>query len=192
MNKKLLAAIASTLTLGAVAVPAAMAEGYMGQSAVNWTGPYVGGRIGWNNSDVSNGSNSRNTFTGGVQAGYNVDLGGPVVGAEGFVDWNGSKAHDTVFGPVDYGSYNWGADAKLGVGLGPLMPYGKIGLAHTNLTNQASGSAWGLHSGLGVEYKFMPNMSAKAEWTFSRANLGFPEREFKNNNFTVGVNYYFQ
>lgn len=192
MNKKILAAVASTLVLGAVAVPGAMAQGYTTQSAGNWTGPYVGARAGWNNSDLSNGSEDRNAFTGGVQGGYNMNLGGPVVGAEGFIDWNGSKAHDTVFGPVDYGSYVWGADAKLGVDLGQLMPYGKLGLANTNLTNDAGGSAWGLHGGLGVEYKFMPAMSVKGEWTYSRANIGFPEREFKNNNYTVGVNYYFQ
>ena len=193
MNKKILAALASTLVLGAVAVPGAMAQGYMSQSSGNLTGPYVGGRIGLNNSDSDISADSKTAFTGGAQLGYNMNMGGPVIGAEGFIDWNASADHATYpYGPLSYGSYVWGADAKLGVDLGQFMPYGKLGIASTNLTDDASGDEWGLHGGLGIEYMIMPNVSAKGEWTYSRANIGFPEAEFTNNNFTVGVNYYFK
>lgn len=180
MNKKILAAIASTLALGAVAVPA------MAQTA-NWTGPYVGARVGINNAEIDP-ADSEAAFTGGVQAGYDMNLGGPVVGVEGSADFN-SK---TDYGPAaEIGSSIWGLSGKLGVDMGQMMPYGKLGWAYTNLNGDADEGEGGLTGGLGLEYKMMPNISLKGEWTYNNAEF-FGGTNATNNAFTVGVNYRMQ
>lgn len=185
MKKLTLAMLASALALGAVSAQTASA-----QTTSNWTGPYVGGKLGVNNAKAD-GLSSENAFTGGVEAGYNWNLGGPVVGADVFADFN-SKTDHSVGGPfptVRYGSTVWGVDGKLGVDLGPVLPYAKVGIAQTDLTG-LSGDDWGFHGGLGVEYKVMPQVGLAGEWTYSEATpIG--DRKFKNNNFTVGVNYHF-
>lgn len=186
MNKKILVALASTLAIGAVAVPGAMAQGYMTQSASNWTGPYVGARVGINNAEIDP-ADSEAAFTGGVQAGYDMNLGGPVVGVEGSADFN-SK---TDYGLGEIGSNIWGLSGKLGVDMGQVMPYGKLGWAYTNLTGDADEGEGGLTGGLGLEYKMMPNVSVKGEWTYNNAEF-FGGTDVTNNAFTVGVNYRMQ
>lgn len=180
MNKKILAAVASALALGSFAAPTAMAQ------TTNWTGPYVGARVGINNAEIDP-FDSESTFTGGVQAGYDMNLGGPVVGVEGSVDFNS----ETEFGPLEIGSNIWGISGKLGVDMGQMMPYGKLGWAYTNLSGDSDEGEGGLTGGLGLEYKMMPNASLKGEWTYNNAEF-FEDTEVTNNAFTVGVNFRFR
>ena len=70
------------------------------------------------------------------------------------------------------------------------MPYAKLGYAHTSGTKAlANFDDNGLHGGLGLEYKFAPSWGITGEWTTtSPRKYG---TTFKNNNFTIGLNYYF-
>src|SRR5574340_72593 len=47
----------------------------------------------------------------------------------------------------------------------------------------------GAHLGLGVEYKFAPQWSVAGEWTNNSGKSGATRLD--NDNFTIGVNYYF-
>lgn len=194
MKKKIaLALLASGLMMGAVSAEAQVTAG-VGSGGMNWNGPYIGAKTGYNHASAD-GFESKGSWTNGVEGGYNWNLGGPVVGVDAFWDWNLEATHaQNVTGfPVKYGSHVYGVDGKLGVDMGQFMPYAKLGLAHTSLTGDGSGGDTGLHGGLGVEYMVMPNLGVTGEWTHSRASIGGVgvSDKVRNDNFTAGVNYHF-
>lgn len=166
-----------------------LAQNWNGDSAWNggsrWTGAYAGAKIGLNNSEAS-GVSSKTSYTTGLEAGYLTNLNGPVMGVDLFADFNPNEGHATGF---TYGTHVYGADFKIGLDNGPIMPYAKIGLAHTTATGDLSGSATGFHGGLGFEYMVYNNIGVTGEWTYDRADIG--GGTLKNNNFTVGANYHF-
>lgn len=118
-----------------------------------------------------------------------------LLGVDGFMDFNGKKTHTGVApapATVNYGSHVYGLDLKLGLPNGNWMPYAKLGYAHTGGRGDAYASAVGdngAHLGLGVEYKFAPSWSVAGEWTNNSGKSGATKLD--NNNFTLGVNYYF-
>jgi OOP family OmpA-OmpF porin len=127
-----------------------------------------------------------NTY--GIEGGNNWDMGGYSLGVDGFLDSNRAATHNP--GAVVYGSTVYGMDVKLGLPSGSWLPYAKLGYARTaaNRAENAFG-ANGAHLGLGVEYKFAPQWSVAGEFTSAIAkNNG---SKMKNNNFTLGINYYF-
>jgi len=65
-----------------------------------------------------------------------------------------------------------------------------LGYAQTNGTSGASPISGGdLHGGVGIEYKFTPSWGVNAEWDTSSAKTNGSKLE--NDNFTIGVRYYF-
>ncbi|HEX5337360.1 MAG TPA: outer membrane beta-barrel protein [Gallionella sp.] len=156
--------------------------------ASEFSGGWVGGKIGNNRADISGtpAYNAKNATTYGLEGGYNWDMGGFLLGVDGFYDWNGKATHTPV---VNYGSDVYGLDAKLGLSSGNWLPYAKLGYAHARVTGGLTGSGNGAHLGLGVEYKFAPHWSVAGEYTTSSAKSG--AAKINNNNFTVGINYYF-
>lgn len=193
MNKSVLSIALATAVL-------AMASA----NASDFAGSYVGGKLGVNRSTVSGTVLNNNVLstvdTGsktatalGLEGGHNWDKGNYVLGVEGFVDSNRRASHSaTVNGAAataNFGSTVYGVDAKVGLPKGAWMPYAKLGYAKGKANGDISGSANGVHAGLGVEYKFKPNMSVVGEWTTHSGKDG--GGRLKNNNFTVGLNYYF-
>jgi len=162
--------------------------------AGEFDGGYVGGKIGVNRTDMTAVSR-QSPVTTGLEAGYNWNWDGVLLGADGFMDFNGKKTHTgTAPAPatVNYGSHVYGLDLKLGLPNKNWMPYAKLGYAHVGGRGDAYASAIGdsaAHVGLGVEYKFAPQWSLAGEWTNNSGKNA--TTKLNNNNFTLGVNYYF-
>lgn len=176
----------------------ALAVASLGMTAAQageFDGGYVGGKIGVNRTDMTSVSRQSPLATG-LEGGYNWNMGGMQLGVDGFLDFNEKKTH-TGAAPapatVYYGSHVYGLDLKLGVPSGSWMPYLKLGYAHTGGRGDPYASAVGdngAHLGLGVEYKFAPQWSVAGEWTNNTGKSGVTK--LNNDNFTIGVNYYFE
>lgn len=157
--------------------------------AGEFSGGWVGGKIGSGRSSLT-GLDARSATTYGVEGGYNWDVNNFLLGVDAFADANDKATHNP--GAVNYGSNAYGLDAKLGLPNGNWLPYAKLGYARTTGTGNAAASVVGgsdVHLGLGVEYKFAPQWSVAGEYTTASAKTGVTK--LNNNNFTVGLNYYF-
>ena len=155
-----------------------------------FTGPRVEGILGYDHvgagSSVSN-SNGRDDqkidgllFGGGI--GYDVALGGLVVGAEGEATGstarNSQNSYDSTFG---YGRVRQGRDFYVGGRIGVLaspttMIYAKGGYTNSHLrvlagsTTQTTDTSFNLDGyrvGAGVEHALSPNTYVKAEYRYS-------------------------
>lgn len=139
--------------------------------ASEFAGGYVGANVSSDRSEMT-GAASKNVGYLGLSAGYNWDISSFVLGANAFGD-----IHKKAYSGQDYGF-----DGKLGLPLGSLMPYAKLGLAATDPGTRA-------HGGLGVEYKFSPKLAVTGEWAMdSKTKDGI---KYKNNDFGIGLSYYF-
>lgn len=189
--KKNTFAIAFAVAL--LSIPAAYAS--------EFSGPWVGGKIGVNRSNISDirGSYSTDTSsTFGLEGGYNWDFDKLLVGVDAFGDFNQKKSHTTrpVVPPappvptsIYYGSDVYGLDAKLGFADGKWLTYGKLGYGNARMTGNLAGHGDGVHLGFGMEYKFAPGWSLAGEFT-STSSKG-SGADLANNNLTIGINYYF-
>ena len=175
-------------------------------------------------------ANNNAQFLGGGQVGVNYEFwGGVVVGAEAMFDWLPNNSN-TITATAPSGATaslsinnRWitTATGKLGYAWDRVLFYGKGGGAWVGsnspgittaagvplgLSNTNSNLGW--TAGLGVEWAFWNNWSARAEWDYVRLNSqtftvtgtpapgSFAGDVFNNNNrqinmFTAGVNYKF-
>ena len=162
-------------------------------SADDFTGAYVGGKVGSNRSDTSGLLNSSRSSANayGLEGGYGWDLGKTTLGVNGFYDSNSQSNHSPL---GQLGSHVYGLGLKLGVPINSLMPYAKLGYGHATGTGALSGNSFGnansVNGGIGLEYKFAPNWSVAGEWTaIAPSSNG---TRLNSDNFSVGVNYYFE
>jgi outer membrane immunogenic protein len=148
--------------------------------AYNWTGCYGGVQAGGGtHTDTFSLDQNNGGGLAGGQIGCNYQIGQIVVGAEGEAAWSGvtDNGHLKLIGfSEEAASRNrWIADvsARAGVALDRALVYGKAGLAEggfaSNSTVQGvsavgSGTLSGLLLGLGLEYAFAPNWSARLEY----------------------------
>jgi outer membrane immunogenic protein len=166
-----------------------------------WQGPYAGVNLGYQWGQVANASNDPSGVVGGLQTGYNWQIGAFVFGGE--TDLQLSDADDRFarwkFSNPWFGTLR----ARAGFAMNNLLFYGTVGLAYGTLTaqNVATGvfesrTGTGLAGGLGVEIALTGNWTAKAEYLY--ANLG--DRSFvltgtthgiESSLLRVGVNYRF-
>lgn len=169
---------------------------YAGQGAVykavpapytNWTGPYVGLHIGygwggtkWTLTAVE--PVDDDDFLGGVQAGFNYQIGGIVVGIEGDRSWTGIKgtqSGDTtpaicIAAIPCQTDVNWLASltGRAGFTWGRGLIYAKGGAAWARNdyafvnTATASETRGGWTVGGGVEFLLAHNWSAKIEYSY--------------------------
>ena len=153
--------------------------------ADSWIGPYLGGNFGYAWGSVDNAWAKPSGFIGGVQAGYNWrQLNSPwVLGVE--ADIQGSSANDTFanwkfsnpwFGTVrGRGGYVFNS----GYAFNGVLFYGTLGLAFGQLRAATFGLSEshtniGWTAGVGAEYRFAPEWSAKIEYLYvDLANSNF-------------------
>ena len=184
-------------------------------------------------STFTNSSNT--TFLGGGQVGVNYEFwGGLVIGAEAMFDWapNQNNTFTATLaappgGPGGTASATinnrWltTATGKIGYAWDRVLFYGKgggawVGQSNSGLTtagaiggpftfSNTSNTNWGWTAGLGVEWAFLGNWSARAEWDYVGLNnqsytvvngAGATIDTIAANNrninmFTAGVNYKF-
>lgn len=188
---------ASILLLGAAgafaAAPVLAAPTLSDTQPAFWTGPYVGGQFGLNNSGIDSvDSSSSISYTIGPHIGYNFGMplaGLPsplILGANVFANFNGESNH--LPNRAHFGSNVYGMDVLVGMPVGAqrrIMPYFKLGFGTLDGTGDLRGSSTNVNFGIGAEYKLMRNWGLTAQWLHESAN------DVTNNNFTVGVNYHF-
>lgn len=146
----------------------------------SWTGFYIGPHIGYGWDRLSGGGDERTAsgFLGGVQAGYNYQIGRFVIGIEGEYSWSDVKFDEPLFGGTltlknDYFAT---AAARLGYAFDRSLVYGKLGAAWTRdkwdgddgaggtVTGTANRTGWLF--GVGYEYAFWDNFSVKVEYNY--------------------------
>lgn len=158
--------------------------------ADDFTGAYVGGDVGVNNSSTS-GSYTTSPATApayGVQGGYGWDVGGNVLlGVDGHLD----TYEDALHAPAgQYGGHAYGLGLKVGVPLDSLMPYARLGYDRTQGTGALSGfNSAATNGGVGLMYKLAPSWSLEGEWSAATPSSG--GLNLKSNSLNFGVNYHF-
>ncbi len=169
-------------------------------SAYSWAGPYLGANIGYEWGKVSNNPTEPTGLAGGIEAGYNWQLGQFVAGTE--ADIQASGAEDT-FAPWQFSNPWFGTlRGRAGVAIGNTLLFGTAGLAYGSLTVDSPGNlsesraSFGWVAGGGLEVGVTPRWSAKAEWLY----LDLSDRSYSvtgasnglaANLLRLGVNYHF-
>jgi len=168
-------------------------------NAYSWAGPYLGANLGYAWGSVDNNQTKPSGFSGGAQAGYNWQTGPWVFGVEGDIEATG--ATDT-FAPWKFSNPWFGTlRGRAGYALSNILFYGTGGLAFGDLRGETFGLSEshtnaGWTAGVGAEFGFAQNWSAKVEYLYV---------DLANSNFTItgasngyrfglvraGVNYHF-
>lgn len=205
MRKSLIGAVFATIVISAQAQAADLQRGYPQYAppppvALRWTGPYFGLNIGYQWGDIDNNPTKPSGIMGGIQGGYNWQMGMFVLGAEG--DINLSAADDT-FAPWKF-SNPWFGTLRARAGIAPwqgVLIYGTGGVAFGGLEAQRNGlsesrSHVGWTIGGGAEVALNAAWSVKAEYLY----LSFADRAytitgadhgFDSSIVRLGVNYRF-
>lgn len=168
-----------------------------GLTAVDWTGWYVGGHIGYGWSgfratydDLGDGGPidfRSGSFVGGGQLGYNWQTGRMVNGIEVDGSWTGlSKSRVDNEGDTEKFKTDFLSSARFrsGIAIDDKLLFSSIGLAYAKSRFTVTGSdtpsparqslnAFGLVSGFGLEWMLAPNWSARAEYLY----YGFNKRK---------------
>jgi outer membrane immunogenic protein len=168
-------------------------------NAYSWAGPYLGANLGYAWGSVNNSPTQPSGFAGGVQAGYNWQTGPLVYGVEGDIQATG--AEDT-FAPWKFSNPWFGTvRGRLGYAVSNILFYGTGGLAFGELTGETFGlseshTSAGWTAGLGAEFAFAPNWSAKAEYLYvdlaqSNFTITGVQNGYRFGLVRAGVNYHF-
>jgi outer membrane immunogenic protein len=139
-------------------------------NAYSWAGPYLGANIGYDWGTVDHNLTKPSGFEGGIQAGYNWQSGPWVFGAEGDIQLTG--AEDT-FAPWKFSNPWFGTvRGRAGYAFSNILFYGTAGLAFGQLRAETFGGLSESHTnagwtaGVGAEFGFAPNWSAKVEYLY--------------------------
>jgi outer membrane immunogenic protein len=144
----------------------------------NWTGLYVGAHVGGGWADLGVGDTGSG-FIGGGQVGYNYQISPQwVVGLEVEVSGSGIKNNLFTFGPIT-ANFNWNTlttlTSRFGYAFDNWLIYGKAGGAWADVSASVNAAPFGFSSssggtasgwvvGVGTEYAFRNNWSAKVEY----------------------------
>jgi outer membrane immunogenic protein len=167
----------------------------------NWAGFYAGANLGYEWGSVSNASPDPSGLIGGAQGGYNWQEGQFVYGLEGDLSLSGA---DDTFAAYKFANPWFGtARGRLGYAFNSVLAYATGGLAFgdlvatstaTNVDETKTEIGWTL--GVGAEYGFAPNWSAKLEYLYmDLGNRSFAttgtDNGFSASLLRVGLNYHF-
>lgn len=179
---------ASAVVAAGLATPAFAQD----QTNPNFTGPRVGVIAGYDgiqpgsSTGVSNSDHRVNGFLYGVDAGYDIALGGAVIGIEGEYSDSTGKVNNNTSAPNYFGFGRVAADrdlyigARAGILASPTtMLYVKGGYTNAKLDTVAANGAVsqeaaykleGWRAGAGVEHAMSTNTYAKLEYRYSNYN----------------------
>ncbi|MBJ3786788.1 outer membrane protein [Devosia sediminis] len=158
---------------------------YSPTSVAQWTGFYAGvsGGYAWGttvNTPVLAGGATDNNASGwtlGGQAGYNMDMGGFVLGGEADLQWANIGYTHTLPGGEKFEAktdFFGTLRARAGVPIGQVMPYATLGVAYgrgsatvdTGITSTKTANHFGWTAGVGLEAQATANLSFKAEYLY--------------------------
>jgi outer membrane immunogenic protein len=168
-------------------------------NAYSWAGPYLGGNLGYAWGSVDNAIPNPSGVQGGVQAGYNWQSGPLVFGIEGDLQATGA---DDTFAPWKFSNPWFGTvRGRVGYAFNNVLFYGTGGLAFGELRGETFGLSEshtnaGWTAGVGAEFGFAPNWSAKVEYLFvdlsdSRFTITGVSNGYQFGVLRAGVNYHF-
>ena len=191
-----------TASAGAADLPYGSRAPYTVNQPLNgysWAGPYIGGNLGYAWGKVDNSLTKPSGFVGGAQAGYNWQIGSWVLGLEGDIQATG--ANDT-FAPWKFSNPWFGTvRGRVGYAFSNIMFYGTGGLAFGELRGETFGlseshTSAGWTAGVGAEFGFAPNWSAKVEYLYvDLSNSPFTitgvQNGYRFGMVRAGVNYHF-
>src|SRR5258708_24887441 len=142
MKRSVLAAAIGFLALASHAAAAADLVPYSQSTAARgtfWQGPYLGANLGYQWGSVRNAGNDPSGVAGGIQGGYNWQVGQFVFGGE--TDLQMSDADDRFAGWKFSNPWFGTLRARAGYAMNNILLYGTVGLAYGTLRarNLASG-----------------------------------------------------
>ena len=138
-------------------------------------------------------------FSGGVQAGYNWQIGPWVFGVEGDIQATGA---DDTFAPWKFSNPWFGTvRGRVGYALNNILFYGTGGLAFGELRGETFGlseshTTAGWTAGVGAEFGLAQNWSAKIEYLYvdladSHFTITGVSNGYRFGLVRAGVNYHF-
>ncbi len=166
-------------------------------SVYTWSGPYAGGFVGYNFANVDQSGGAKfdgEGVVGGVYAGYTLQSGGLVYGAEGDVGASGLTAggFNVATGvPISSDSTAFGSlRALVGVAMDPIMLFATGGVAVANkeltLGNASDDQTHvGFTVGAGVQAKVTDNVTSRVEYRYS----DFEKQDYDLGNVTVSSGF---
>jgi outer membrane immunogenic protein len=169
-------------------------------SAYSWTGPYLGGNLGYAWGTTSSNPTRPSGLVGGAEGGYNWQTGQVVLGGEADIDL--SSASDT-FAPWKSSNPWFGTlRGRAGYAISNFLLYGTAGIAFGELQGETVGLVSESHTnvgwtaGAGVEAGFAANWSAKVEYLYvdlasSTFTLTGTSNALSASLLRMGVNYHF-
>jgi len=208
MHKLLIGAAAAAL----LASPALAADLYIqpaapsligSASVVNWSGFYAGANVGYGwgkfepNAPLV--ATDGRGLLGGLQAGYNYDFGGFVLGVEGDIQLADIR-YEAGGGNIRIDSFGT-LRARAGAAIDRFLPYVTGGLAYGHasyefggLSTSAGNTGWTV--GAGLEYAATDNISVKAEYLYADFGdidfgVGFGPLKTTAHVLRAGLNYKF-
>jgi outer membrane immunogenic protein len=165
----------------------------------SWTGPYIGGTLGYQWGHVSRSDVAPAGLVGGIQGGYNWQFGQLVVGVE--ADVTGSDARDQFAGWKFSNPWFGTVRGRIGFALDRVLLYGTLGFAIGGIETELGGaSETGTHvgwtAGGGVEVGLTSNWSMKVEYLYvDLANRPYAltglKHGYASDILRIGVNYRF-
>lgn len=176
----------------------------------SWTGFYLGANVGYSWAEIDDGTfgagvvfdNEIDGISGGIQAGYNYDFGGFVLGLEADAQLaNIEETYSFVGGDVDYGINSFGSvRARAGVAIDRALPYITGGLAWANAeidtpAGSDDNTLWGWTIGAGLEYAVADNITVKGEYLYAdydgETYFDAFDSDFTTHTVRLGLNYKF-
>ena len=165
----------------------------------NWSGSYAGLNLGYEWGKVTNTLINPSGIAGGGQFGYNWQSGQFVFGGETDLQFSGA---DDTFAPFKFSNPWFGTlRGRAGVAFNNVLLYATLGLAYGDLKAQSAGldetrTEVGWTGGVGLEYGFAPNWSARVEYLYlDLGSRGFTltgtDNGLQANLLRVGINYHF-
>ncbi|TGQ64939.1 MAG: porin family protein [Mesorhizobium sp.] len=200
----LTASVLAVCLLGPAMAADLTTPAYTDPPAFQWSGAYVGVHGGTAFTKMPNPFAGRNGWSGGVQAGYNIQTGPAVFGAEIEGSYLGGAEHDVQGGRI---KEKWRgaakAKAKAGMSFDQTLLFGTGGVALTKFDKSdgvTSSDGWkgGYLVGAGIEQGFAGGLSAKVEYDYVRtpdvettSALGKSKETIGSHELKAGINYRF-
>jgi len=168
-------------------------------NAFSWTGPYLGGNLGYGWGSVDNNPTKPAGLLGGVQGGYNWQNGAFVFGVEGDLQLN--AAEDT-FAPWKFSNPWFGTvRGRAGYAFNNILFYGTGGLAFGSLRAETFGltethTSAGWTAGVGAEFGLAQNWTAKIEYLYidldsSNFVITGAKNDYRFGVVRAGINFHF-
>jgi outer membrane immunogenic protein len=167
--------------------------------AYNWTGPYVGGQLGYQWGNTTHNPTSPGGIAGGVRAGWNWQSGALVFGGE--ADLNLSGAEDR-FASWKFSNPWFGTlRGRVGYAFSNVLVYGTLGFAFGGGRAEIGGVSeskthTGWTAGAGMEVGLTRAWSARVEYLYIDLSdrpyaLTGANHGYESSLLRIGVNYRF-